>query len=358
MATRVTVVIIGAGNRGQNYSNFALDFPDKMRVVGVADPRWFARNHLQKLHKIGKENVFTDWRGAAEREKFADAVVIATPDRLHRKNTLSPAVAFAKKGYHIMLEKPMAVTAEDCKGIVSVCRESGVMLAVCHVLRYFPLKRKSRELLASGILGDVIHIQHMEPVGFWHFAHSFVRGNWRKEEESSFSLLAKSCHDIDLITYWMGDRRCLKVSSFGSLSHFTKDHKPEGAADRCMDCAAEETCPYSAKKIYLDSVKQGQTGWPVSVLCKNGSPDIEAVAEALRSGPYGRCAYDCDNDVVTNQVVVNMEFEGGATVAFTMIAFTEKICERSTRVYGTKGDMNWAGLDWSEWKFVGNKTVE
>ncbi|XP_043919522.1 uncharacterized protein LOC122795000 [Protopterus annectens] len=179
-------------------------------------------------------------------------------------------------------------------------------------------------------------------VGFWHFAHAYVRGSWRNEEESTFSLLAKSCHDIDLINYWMDGKRCLKVSSFGTLQHFTKENKPTGAADRCLDCSVEPTCPFSAKKIYLQRLKQGNTGWPVSVVCRDTTTDIESLTEALCYGPYGRCVYNCDNDVVTNQVV-NMEFEGGATAAFSMIAFTERLCERKTTIYGTKGELNCEG---------------
>nr|XP_048724932.1 uncharacterized protein LOC125644672 isoform X4 [Caretta caretta] len=278
MAPCVTVLIIGAGCRGKHYSYFAVHFPNRMKVVGVADPHAFARNDLQKIHCIDKKNVFNDWKVAMERERFADAVIIATPDRLHK------------------------------------------------------------ELLDAGAIGDICHIQHLEPVGFWHFAHSFVRGNWRNEAESTFSLLAKSCHDIDLIHFWMGDKRCLKVSSFGSLSHFTNEHKPKGAASRCLDCSVEQTCPYSAKKIYLQRAEKGYFNWPVSVVCNSGVCDIESVTEGLRSGPYGRCVYECDNDVVSNQVV-NMEFEGGATAAFTMMAFTEQLCRRKTTVYGTKGEL-------------------
>nr|XP_048724933.1 uncharacterized protein LOC125644672 isoform X5 [Caretta caretta] len=272
MAPCVTVLIIGAGCRGKHYSYFAVHFPNRMKVVGVADPHAFARNDLQKIHCIDKKNVFNDWKVAMERERFADAVIIATPDRLHK----GPAIAFANKGYHILLEKPMAVTPEDCKEIVSVCKANNVMLAVCHVLRYYPASLKIKELLDAGAIGDICHIQHLEP--------------------------------------------------------------PKGAASRCLDCSVEQTCPYSAKKIYLQRAEKGYFNWPVSVVCNSGVCDIESVTEGLRSGPYGRCVYECDNDVVSNQVV-NMEFEGGATAAFTMMAFTEQLCRRKTTVYGTKGEL-------------------
>ncbi|KAM4651902.1 putative oxidoreductase YteT [Discoglossus pictus] len=335
--TCVKILLVGAGSRGQCYAYFAVYFPKLMKLVGVADPRSCTREELKMMHEIDDSNLFEDWKEAAAREKFADAVVIATPDRLHK----DPAIAFARKGYHILLEKPMAVTPEDCREIVSVCKEAGVMLAVGHVMRYHPVSRTIKELIDSGAIGDVIHIQHMEPIGHWHFAHSFVRGNWRNEKESTFSLLAKSCHDIDLICYWTG-KRCVKVSSFGTLSHFTKENKPKDASSRCLDCSVEENCPYSAKKIYLKKGEQGNFGWPVAVVCNNGVYDIESLTEALRTGPYGRCVYECDNDVVSNQVV-NMEFEGGLTAAFTMMAFTNALGVRSTTIYGSKGELRSVG---------------
>ncbi|XP_075950364.1 putative oxidoreductase YteT isoform X3 [Anarhichas minor] len=297
MTSSVRVIVVGAGCRGEIYSQFASIHPERVQVVGVADPRKFARTKLQQKHKILDENIFEDWHNIVEREKFADAVLICTPDRLHKE----PAVAFAKKGYHILLEKPMATTAEDCTAIVEACTQSGVILSVGHVLRYDPVTHKITELIDAGVVGDVMHIQHLEPVGFYHFAHSFVRGSWRNEAESSFALLAKSCHDIDLIHHWAGPRRCVKVSSFGSVSHFGKENKPTGAGNRCLDCSIEGDCPYSASKIYLNRVKQGHTGWPVSVICPSSLPDIESVTEALRTGPYGRCVYECDNDVCSNQ---------------------------------------------------------
>uniref|UniRef100_A0A8C6U865 Zgc:154075 n=1 Tax=Neogobius melanostomus TaxID=47308 RepID=A0A8C6U865_9GOBI len=293
--TPVSVIVVGAGSRGDGYSNFASIHPDRMKVVGVADPRKFARTKLEKKHNIIKENVSEDWESMAEREKFADAVLICTPDRLHK----DPAVAFAKKGYHILLEKPMATSAEDCTAIVEACTQKGVMLSVGHVLPVF----------------------HLCSI-FFDFCMSHI--------------------DRDKILTHVCSARCVKVSSFGSVSHFKKADKPTGAGDRCLDCAIEPHCPYSASKIYLSRVKQGHTGWPVSVICPDSYPDIESVTEALKNGPYGRCVYECDNDVCTNQVV-NMEFEGGVTAAFSMVAFTEKLCQRQTTIYGSKGELSYDG---------------
>ena len=179
-------------------------------------------------------------------------------------------------------------------------------------------------------------IQHIEPIGWWHFAHSYVRGNWRREEGDAGSLMAKSCHDIDVIKCLMGESKCIKVQSFGNLTHFRKENKPEGASSRCLDCKVERDCPYSAVKTYLDPVKRG---WPNGFCFVVADvPDIENITDALRNGPYGRCVYDSDNDVCDNQVV-NLEFEGGAIASFTMCAFTERMCKRSIKVFGTHGEI-------------------
>uniref|UniRef100_A0A3B3UMN4 Zgc:154075 n=1 Tax=Poecilia latipinna TaxID=48699 RepID=A0A3B3UMN4_9TELE len=334
MSSPVHVIVVGAGCRGENYGQFAFIHPQRMKVVAVADPRTFARTKMQQQHKIEDQNVFEDWKNIVEREKFADAVLICTPDRIHK----DPAVAFAKKGYHILLEKPMAVS-----------REILISIPALHVAQ--------KRHLHQRVINDSFIQKLSFQVGFYHFAHSFVRGNWRNEAESSFALLAKSCHDIDLIHHWAGARRCVKVTSFGSVSHFRKESKPTGAGDRCVDCSVEGTCPYSACKIYVDRVKRGHTGWPVSVICPNSLPDIESVTEALRSGPYGRCVYECDNDVCSNQVV-NMEFEGGLTAAFSMVAFTEDICQRKTTIYGSKGEMSYDSKEICVFDFLTQRTTK
>ena len=343
----VTMLIVGAGSRGTGYATFARQHPDRARVVGVAEPRDFYRNAMAEAYDIPGENVFADWTQAAEREKFADAVIVGTPDALHA----DPAVAFAGKGYHMLLEKPMAPTEADCRRIVSAVVDSGILFAVGHVMRYTAYTQKLKSLLDSGRIGQVVSIQHFEPVGYWHQAHSFVRGNWGNEARSSFMLLAKSCHDLDWLSYMMG-APCRRVSSFGSLTHFRKGNQPAGAADRCLDCPVEETCPYSAKKIYLGRLAEGHTGWPVDVL----TPEITeaGITEALRNGPYGRCVYACDNDVVDHQVV-NMEFAGGQTAAFTMTAFNEA-GHRKTRLFGTRGEITGDGQRLHVFDFLTDQT--
>jgi predicted dehydrogenase len=332
MSKPVSYIVIGAGSRGTNYATYALRHPERAEVVGVAEPREPARLRLVTEHDIPPDNIYTDWREVAAREKFADAVVITTQDALH----LEPAIALAQKGYHILLEKPMAPTAAECREIVAAVKANKVLLGVGHVMLYTPYTQTLKKILDSGAIGEIVSIQHLEPVGYWHQAHSFVRGNWRNEQESSFMLLAKSCHDLDWLRYIMGEK-CQSVSSFGALKHFRKEEKPPeaGAATRCLECAYEPSCPYSAKKIYLGFLSQGRTGWPVSILTFDVT--VAGVTEALRNGPYGRCVYECDNDVVDHQVV-NMLFEGGKTASFTMTAFTQA-GDRRTRIFGTRGEI-------------------
>ncbi len=324
------ILIIGAGSRGSGYATYFREFPDRGQVVGVAEPRDVYRERLVSAHSIPANNVFTDWQDVAARPKFADAVIIATQDRMHTE----PAIAFANLGYHVLLEKPMAPTPEECHAIVGAAKAAGILFGVCHVMRYTRFTQRLKAIVDSGAIGDLVSIQHLEPVGFWHQAHSFVRGNWRNEGESGPMLLTKSCHDIDWLSYMMGVP-CEAVSSFGTLKHFRKAQQPAGASDRCLDCAVEPNCPYSARRIYLTALERGHTGWPVDVLTPTATR--ESVLEALRTGPYGRCVYACDNDVVDNQVV-NLQFAGDRTASFSMVAFTQ-MRNRETRLFGARGEL-------------------
>ena len=333
----IKVIIAGAGGRGTGYAQYVKLFPERMKVVGVAEPRDFYRNRLAEEYNIPAEHVFLDWEAMAVVPKFADAVIIATQDNMHE----APAIAFANLGYAMLLEKPMAPTLAACENIINAVKRNGIPFAVGHVMRYTAFSRKVKELIDAGTIGEVVSIQHLEPVGFWHMAHSFVRGNWGNTEKSSFMLLAKSCHDLDWIHYMMG-AECTKITSFGQLSHFKANQAPAGAAKRCVDCptAVEENCPYSAKRIYLKGcLERNYSGWPVDVLTSDLT--IEGVTKALREGPYGRCVYFCDNDVVDHQTV-NMEFANGQTATFSMMAFTP-MENRHTKVFGTRGQLTGNG---------------
>jgi predicted dehydrogenase len=330
----VSVVVVGAGARGTGYARWARRHPDRASVVAVAEPREVRRARFAAEHGIAAGNAVADWRQLAGRGRLADAVLICTQDLMHEE----PAEAFAELGYHVLLEKPMAPDEAACRRIVAVVERAGVMLAVGHVLRYTPYTRAVKAIVESGQLGDIMTVQHLEPVGFWHQAHSYVRGNWRRSDLAASMLLAKSCHDLDWLAWILG-RAPLRVSSFGHLTHFTAANKPAGAADRCVACPVEASCPYSAPRLYRSLLERGEHGWPLNVVVEDVSAG--ALDEALREGPYGRCVYACDNDVVDHQVVA-LEFPGATTATFTMTAFS-KSAGRSTRLFGTRAELTGDG---------------
>lgn len=328
MTRQVTLVVVGAGHRGNIYADLAATY-GRARVVAVVEPDHERREAFADAHDIPATHRFGDWAELAGQPPLADAVVIATQDAMHYE----PAMAFIKRGYHILLEKPMASTQQECEAIVETAEAAGVTMAVCHVLRYTPYSMSLQRLVKSGAIGDVVSVEHLEPVGWWHHAHSYVRGNWRREDQASFMLMTKSVHDIDWLNHVV-DGRPERVSSFGGLYHFRPEQRPEGAGDRCLDCTVEPDCPYSAPKIYLSCLGDpAAERWPLATVTTARTP--EGVIDALRDGPYGRCVYACDNDVVDHQVVT-IEYAGGVTASFTMTAFTEHEF-RKTRVFGTHG---------------------
>jgi predicted dehydrogenase len=347
---RVDIIVVGAGMRGLGYIQFAKHFPERCRVVGVAEPREWYRNKVAKEFDVPKENVFESWEDlVATGKKLADAVLLCTQDHMH----VEPAEALAALKYDILLEKPMAPTPEGCRRIVDAAKKHEIILSVCLVLRYTTYTKELKKILDSGRIGEIVSIQHHEPVGYWHQAHSFVRGNWRNEAESSFMLLAKACHDMDWIRY-IADKPVDQISSFGSLRHFKKSEQPHGASDRCLTCPThiEARCAFSAKKIYYGFLNSGNCGWPVDVLTPEVTP--ESLEKALQDGPYGRCVYACDNDVVDNQVV-NIQFKDGATATFSMTAFT-KAAQRKTSIFGTKGEIYGDGKEITIFDFLTDKT--
>ncbi|ANH94977.1 Gfo/Idh/MocA family protein [Streptomyces sp. NPDC058319] len=326
--TEVTLLLVGAGLRGMTYARHA-QAGGAARVVAVAEPDPERRARAAAEFGLPPERTHRDWREAAAAGRVADACVIATQDRDHT----GPALALAALGHHILLEKPMATTAREAAAIADAAREHGVLLAVCHVLRHTGYTRRLKALLAEGRVGRLVSVQHLEPVGWWHQAHSFVRGNWRRADTSAPMLLTKACHDIDWLVHLVGETPA-RVASFGSLTHFRAEDAPAGAAARCADCPLEPACPYSAKRLYLGCLGDPeQEFWPLSAVTADHTE--AGVLEALRTGPYGRCVYACDNDVVDHQVVT-MEFASGATCSFTMSAFTP-MEQRRTRLMGTHG---------------------
>lgn len=332
----VRIAIAGVGSRGKNaYGLELLNMKDRAKVVAVADidPERLAL--AGDAHGVPDEMRFPSAEAMLAMPRLADAMLVCTQDRQH----VPHAVAALKKGYDVMMEKPISPKLEDLQEITKVARENGRRVVVCHVLRYTPFFQTIKKTIDSGVLGEIVSIQALENVRYWHQAHSFVRGNWRREEDTSPMILAKCCHDLDYLV-WLCGRKCERVSSYGSLMYFKESNVPEGAALRCTQgCKAKDGCPYDAEKIYLTNkdtgILCGNVEWPIDVLAEN--PTEEKIRHAIETGPYGRCVFHCDNDVVDHQTV-NMQMEGGASLSLTMSAFTS-IGGRTIKVMGTLGDL-------------------
>lgn len=322
---QISYVVVGAGNRGNVYSRYAKRFPENAKIVGVSDINEFRLKKMADAHNVPQENRFGDYHEIMAAPKLADAMVISLPDNLHYEACM---LALAK-GYHVLLEKPIAQTEKECRNILAQSRKYNRIVAVCHVLRYAPYFIALREVVRSGLIGDVVSIQHLEPIEATHMAHSYVRGNWHSSKATTPIILAKSCHDLDIIR-WILDKPCKRVAAEGSLYYFKAANAPEGAPMRCTDgCPHADSCPFDAVRLY-GKLKQRR-----SVLDLDGKASVEEVVAKLKTTDYGRCVFHCDNDQ-PDHYVTTLEFEDGVTASFSMEAFTPW-GGRRTRIMGTKG---------------------
>ncbi len=325
----VRAILIGAGNRGNVYADYALIHPDELKIMGIAEQDAVRNGRFARKHAISAENRFYNWTDVFEREKFADAIIIATPDQLHAQ----PCLQALHLGYDVLLEKPIALTEQDCRMILQKAKSTGRIVGVCHVLRYAPYFRQLKEIISSGTIGNVVSVQHIEPIGYAHMAHSYVRGNWHNSKKTSPIVLAKSCHDTDILR-WLIDEPIEDVQCFGGLRLFTKENAPAGSTARCTDgCAVESTCPFSAlqiyyrdrKRLYVFDLPEQRKHWDYIIL------------KRLKTTDFGRCVYDMDNDQ-PDHLTINMRFGNNVTAAFSMEGLTSYE-GRCTRIMGTKGDI-------------------
>jgi len=371
MPSPIQAIMIGAGQRGyERYGPYALENPQELQFVAVAELHEARRARFAYDHRIPQERQFSGWQDLLSRPQLADAALVCTLDQEHAE----PATAALEAGYHVLLEKPMATTLKDCVGLVHSAERAGRILMICHVLRYTTLFSKLYEIIGSGRLGEIVTVDHRENVSFWHMAHSFVRGNWRNSETQSPMILAKCCHDLDILFCNLGP--VARLSSFGSLIHFRSENAPAGAPERCTNgCPHQASCPWYAPRLYLDIVPLMQEarsspvrlermiaglyldrrplvelarrfirpldsqldyrGWPLSTISEDTSRS--ARLRALQTGPYGRCVYRCDNNVVDHQTL-NLEFESGASGTMCMQGHSHAE-GRTMRYDGTRGTL-------------------
>ena len=324
----VSIVAIGAGNRTNKYLEYVKQHPDKVKLVGVVELNDIRRHKVAEHFRLDASCCYSDYQEFFRSPLKADAVMICTPENMHFK----PTMLAIEAGYHVLLEKPIAQTLEECQTIGKAAQKKGVLVSVCHVLRYHPYFMKINELVDSGELGHIISINHRTSVGVDRATHGFVRGIWRSERLSNPMLMSKCCHDIDFLL-WLTKTPCRKLTSFGSLRWFKAKNAPEGSSERCIDCRVESTCPFSAVDLY-----QVRRDWIANFDVPEGKTIDDVIEDQLREGLYGRCVYHCDNDVVDHQIV-SMEMESEVTVNFSMDIFTLKDY-RETHISLTEGEIH------------------
>lgn len=335
MFRQITAIIVGAGHRALLYSRYALQNPEVFKIVGVADPDPIRRKKAAEMHGFSEDMCFESAEELAKHPKLADAIINGTMDTQH----IPTSIPLLRRGYDMLLEKPFAVNEEEMWQLQQVVKETGSKVMICHVLRYAPFYAAIKERLLSGEIGDIINIQCTEHVSYHHLAVSYVRGKWNNEEKCGAPmLLAKCCHDIDLIMWLMSGIAPTQISSFGSDFQFDPSKKPAGAGTRCLvDCQIEEACPYSARKHYLDHPDRwGFYVW--DCLEHLEAPTLEDKRRSLETDNiHGRCMWACDNTVVDHQSVL-VNFENGATATLNMIGGAAK-SERNIHIIGTRGEI-------------------
>lgn len=330
---KITFAVLGMGNRGTQYAANILKYPEQAEVVAMADNRRIRLDAANKYLNLPEERLFDSADSILAQPKLADIMVIATQDAQHKDH----AIRAMEQGYDLLLEKPISNKLEEIVQIADTAKRLGRTVFVCHVLRYTMFYKQIKKLLDEGVVGKIETVDASEHVGYYHIAHSYVRGNWHKEADSSPMILAKCSHDMDILL-WLIGKPCKKVNSFGSLDYFTKENAPDGAQERCKDCQLD--CPFHAQRFYLSRIP----GWPANIL--NPEPTEENVLKALDETDYGRCVFHMDNDVVDHQTC-NLLFEGGVTATFQMTGFNNRQT-RYIRVMGTEGEI---------WGCMGDKKV-
>ncbi len=329
------IAIIGMGARGgYAYGMYLMNHPEKFHINAICDPDEYRLNKWGDYMNVPQERRFLNeedfWK-----EKRGDILFVTTMDRLH----IRMANRGLELGYNLLVEKPLSDSKEEIDQLVENTHKAGKIVMVCHVLRYTVWIKKCKELLDNGEIGQLVSIDHTENVVFWHEAHSFVRGNWHKREDCAPMIMAKCCHDLDLLQYF-AQSRCKCISSMGDLRYFKKENKPEGSADRCTNCKYMNSCTYSAKRIYIDcwlNANKPQV-FPYNLITDVYPVTEEALWESIKNGRYGKCVFSCDNNVVDNQTTI-MTFENGVTATLKMEAFV-KNGGRDIRFFGTDGEID------------------
>ena len=334
----LTAVIVGAGHRSLGYAQYAKIRPDRLKIVGVADPLPERRAKTAEEFGFGEEGCFEDVNALVAAGKIADVAFNGTMDQQHVATT----IPLLEAGYDVLLEKPFAVNEAELRQLDEAVRRTGRTVMICHVLRYAPFYAEIKKRILSGELGDLISIQSCEHVSYHHFSNCYVRGKWGNSKlcGGATSLLAKCSHDLDLITWYKSGVAPAAVASQGSLSFFTRENAPENAGDYCLlDCPLAETCTYSVKTLNLDHPDRWSAYvWPeLAYLPERNTPEYREAQLRRKDHPYARCVWKCDNDQPDRQTVT-IEFTDGTVATHNMICGTSRPM-RKVHLIGTKGEI-------------------
>lgn len=320
------IAVLGAGNRGKDVYGNLIKKKENLKITAVAEPQKARREEFAQVHDIPPKKQFNSWEDLLFEDRLAEAIIIATGDKMHFK----PLIKSLEKGYKVLCEKPISDVFEELTILASEYIDYNNKVMVSHVLRYTTFFNKIKDLMSENTIGKVRFINLIENIGFFHYAHSYVRGNWRNQKVGAPIILAKSCHDLDIL-YWLLGSKIKRVYSESSIRYFDKKYGPANAGERCINCKIEKNCPYSAKKIYL----RKEEGWPVSVITDDLS--YKGRIEALRRSNYGKCVYKSDNDQLDVQSLL-LKFENGISAHFTLTAFSKEMT-RKINIFGTDGEI-------------------
>lgn len=328
-----TIAVLGIGQRGRAYCKYIAQRKD-VKISAICDCNAKLLEGMSEKYKVEKSMRFESDEEFFKAGKLADALIIATMDKDHYRH----AMQALSLGYHLLLEKPISSDISECEEITKKAEEKNLKVVICHVLRYSAYYRKLKSVIDSGAIGNLTNINHTENVAYWHFAHSYVRGNWHKEEATAPSILAKCCHDFDIL-YWLTGRKAESLQSVGKLSYFTRENAPQNSTEFCYNCPNKKTCAYSADKIYYRFTRYTIPYFVINwkIITKLPKPTLKDVKNSLKSSDYGKCVFKMDNDVFDHQMTM-LGYGNGLSACLTMTAFSKK-CYRKIHIYGDKGEI-------------------
>ena len=332
---RFTLAILGCGNRGTMFARAFQVLKEQFEIVAFCDKN---PSQIKRIHTLYGFEKVVDYYSNEEflKEKRADALVIATDDRYHVPQCLRAL----ELGYDVLLEKPISDNRKELYALLDMQKKTGRKVVVCHELRYGAGYIKCAELLKSGVIGKLYAIDASERVVYWHWAQAYVRGmeNLADPSVSHPAILAKCSHDLDLIQSY-AQSKCDTVSSIGSRFFFTPEHAPDGATEWCLDCPHIQTCPYSAKRVYVDAWHEAGEpvyGWPYNKATLDAPFTEEKLLAGLRTRAYGKCVFFINRDLVDHQFV-QMRFQNGVTASLKMVYGATP--GRRITFYGTHGEI-------------------